>query len=125
MEILEHDTLMGHHTVVSLIHAKTDTPSPSPAWQQLSNTERRARVMGALQGGSAVLNSVVVIVAAKADGQIIVNLTEPLSASKRGQLLLDLEEFLKKAIDPGLAVWLEPLGDRNSLRNLRGIEVKA
>lgn len=125
MEILEHDTLTGHHTVVSLIHAKTDTPSPSPAWQQLSNTERRARVMGALQGGSAVLNSVVVIVAAEADGQIIVNLTEPLSASKRGQLLLDLEEFLKKEIDPGLTVWLEPLGDRNTLRNLRGIEVKA
>ena len=44
---------------------------------------------------------------------------------KRGPLLLDFEVFLKEAIDPGLVVWLEPLGDRNSLRNLRGIEVKA
>lgn len=111
--------------MVSLMHAKADTPSPSSAWQQLSDIERHARVMNALQGGSAVLNSVVVIAAAKEDGQIIVNLTESLPAGKRGQLLLDLEEFLKKAIDPGLAVWLEPLGDRNSLRNLRGIEVKA
>jgi hypothetical protein len=81
--------------------------------------------MNALQAGTPVLNDVVVIAAAKEDGQIIVNLTEPLSAGKRGQLLLDLEAFLKESIDPSLAVWLEPLGDRNSLRNLRGIEVKA
>ena len=37
----------------------------------------------------------------------------------------DLEAFLKESIDPGLVVWLEPLGDRSSLRNLRGIEVKS
>ena len=111
--------------MVSLIHAKASTPSPGLAWQKLSDAERRARVVGALQNGMETLNGVVVIAAAKEDGQIIVNLTESLSASKRGQLLLDLEEFLKNTIDPGLAVWLEPLGDRNSLRNLRGIEVKA
>jgi hypothetical protein len=32
---------------------------------------------------------------------------------------------LKAHIDDALTVWLEPLGDRNSLRNLRGIEVKS
>ncbi|MHB1141714.1 MAG: hypothetical protein ACYC1T_08155 [Sulfuricaulis sp.] len=81
--------------------------------------------MNVLQAGTPVLSNVLVIAAAKEDGQIIVNLTEPLAAGKRGQLLLDLEAFLKESIDPGLAVWLEPLGDRNSLRNLRGIEVKS
>lgn len=111
--------------MVSLTYAKMDTPSPSSAWQKLSDAERHARVIGILQNGPTALNSIVVIAAAKDDGQVVVNLTESLSASKRGQLLLDLEEFLKKTIDPGLAVWLEPLGDRNSLRNLRGIEVKA
>lgn len=111
--------------MVSLAYAKMDTPTPSPAWQKLSDAERQARVMGVLQNGPAALNSTVVIAAAEDAGQVVVNLTEALSASKRGQLLLDLEEFLKKEIDPGLTVWLEPLGDRNSLRNLRGIEVKA
>lgn len=110
--------------MISLAHAKKDTPLPGPAWQKLSDTERHARVMSVLQNGPAVLNSIVIIAAAKDDGQIVANLAESLSASKRGQLLLDLEEFLKKEIDPGLTVWLEPLGDRNSLRNLRGIEVK-
>ena len=59
------------------------------------------------------------------DGQVIVNLLESLSADKRGPLLLDLEELLKGSVDPGLVVWLESLGDRSSLRNLRGIEVKS
>lgn len=111
--------------MISLMHAKTDTPVPGPEWRKLPDAERQVRVMRALQNGATALNGVVAIAAAKEDGQIIVKFAGPQSASKRGQLLLDLEEFLKKEIDPGLTVWLEPLGDRNSLRNLRGIEVKA
>ncbi len=65
------------------------------------------------------------IVEAKTDGQVIVKLPEPVPADKRGTLLLDLEEFLKKSIDPGLVVWHESFSDRSSLRNLRGIEVKS
>ncbi len=111
--------------MVSLGDAQTNTPSPNPAWWQLSDAERRARVMHAMHTGPVALGGNLVIAAAKQDGQIIVSLLESISASKRGTLLLDLEVFLKEAIDPGLVVWLEPLGDRNSLRNLRGIEVKA
>ncbi len=111
--------------MVNLKYAQTNTPSPNQEWRRLSDAERRARVIDALKTGMATVNGAVIIAAAKEDGQIIVNLAEPLPAGKRGQLLLDLEEFLKQTIDPGLAVWLEPLGDRNSLRNLRGIEVKA
>ncbi len=108
-----------------LKYAYVNTPSPGFKWRQLSDTERRALVADALRAGIAALNDTVVIVAAKEDGQIIVNLVKPMPASKRGTLLLDLEAFLKEAIDRGLVVWLESLGDRNSLRNLRGIEVKS
>ena len=123
MEILEYET--RQHTLINLRDAQTNTPSPSLEWRQLSDAERLTHVMDALRVRTAVLNSAVVIVAAKEDGQIIVSLVESMPAGKRGPLLLDLEALLKKAIDPGLVVWLEPLGDRNSLRNLRGIEVKA
>lgn len=71
------------------------------------------------------LNKILEIVEAKLDGQVIVNLLEPVPANKRGTLLLDLEAYLKESIDPGLVIWLDSLGDRNSLRNLRGIEVKS
>lgn len=111
--------------MVNLKFAQTDTPSPGPEWRKMSDAGRHARVIDAMKTGAAAVYGAVHIAAAKEDGQIVVNLVEPLPAGKRGQLLLDLEAFLKEAVDPGLAVWLEPLGDRNSLRNLRGIEVKA
>lgn len=107
-----------------LRYAYVDTPLPSLEWRCLSDVERHTRVTDALRAGIAALNEVVVIIAAKEDGQIIMNLAESMPAGKRGTLLLDLEEFLKEKIDPGLVVWLTSLGDRNSLRNLRGIEVK-
>jgi hypothetical protein len=58
-------------------------------------------------------------------GQVYVALKEPIGSSLRGGLLLDLEEHLKKTIDPAINIWCEPLGDKNSLRNLRGIEIKS
>lgn len=111
--------------MVSLGYAQTNTPSPGSAWRQLSDAERLTRVVATLHTGFLALDKNIVIAAANQDGQILVSLVEPMPAGKRGTLLLDLEATLKAAVDPGLVVWLEPLGDRNSLRNLRGIEVKA
>ena len=38
--------------------------------------------------------------------------------------MLDFEESLKKNIDRGITIWLEPVGDKSKLRNLRGVEIK-
>ncbi len=111
--------------MVSLADAQTNTLSPSPAWLQLSDPERLSLVMDSVRAAPAASDGSIVIAAAKQDGQIIVSFLKPIPAGKRGPALLDFEAFLKEAIDPSLVVWLEPLGDRNSLRNLRGIEVKA
>lgn len=108
-----------------LKYVYTDTPLPSLGWRQLSDEERRVRIVYALSAGPVAWNGVIVVIAAKEDGQIILDLTESMPAAKRGTLLLDIEMFLKEAIDHGLVVWLKSLGDRNSLRNLRGIEVKS
>ena len=59
-----------------------------------------------------------------ADGHVLVTLNEKVGVAQRGTLLLDFEEELKNTLDKGLTVWCEPLGDRNSLRKLRGIEIK-
>lgn len=109
----------------NLCYANTETPTPGRAWCQLSDDERLALVNSTVADKMAFLNKTLVAVEAKLDGQVIIRLLEPVHADKRGTLLLDLEAFLKKSIDPGLVVWLEPLGDRSSLRNLRGIEVKS
>lgn len=56
------------------------------------------------------------------DGQVIFKIFENIPASKRGESLLILEDLLKLKIDKGITVWLEPVGDKSKLRNLRGIK---
>jgi hypothetical protein len=45
-----------------------------------------------------------------------------ISASERGKLLLDLEDEMCKE-DSGIRVWHASIGDKNSLRKLRGIDL--
>ena len=111
--------------MISIRDVRVNTPSPGLSWRQLSDADRLTLIVDTLRNGTAASSGVINVVAAKQDGQIIVTLRESMPANKRGPLLLDFEASLKEVIDPGLVVWLEPLGDRNSLRNLRGIEVKA
>lgn len=105
-------------------YANADTPTPGHAWRQQSDDERLELVNNTLNTQMESVNKILVVEEAKLDGQVILKLLEPVPADKRGTLLLDIEAILKESIDPGLVVWLEPLGDRSSLRNLRGIEVK-
>jgi len=58
------------------------------------------------------------------DGKIVLKINKNLSASDRGDLLMDLEEFLKKNVDNAVTVWCEPIEDKNKLRLLRGFKVK-
>jgi hypothetical protein len=106
-------------------YANADTPTPGHAWCQLSDEGRLSLVRNTVDAGMPSSNRIIAIKEAKADGQVIVSLLEPVPADRRGTLLLDFEEFLKESVDRGLVVWLEPLGDRSSLRNLRGIEVRS
>lgn len=109
----------------NICYALIETPIPDKSWYVLSDEARLNLVNNSLIKHTAFSNKQLIVVEAKQDGQIIVKLLETVSADKRGTLLLDLEDYLKESIDAGLVVWLEPFGDRNSLRNLRGIEVKS
>ena len=91
------------------------------AWLDMLPAYRLPTVQYALREYSRAVE----VVDAKENGYIIVRLTKPLLAAERGTLLLDIEEHLKKTVDLGLTVWLDPTGDKSSLRNLRGIEIKS
>jgi hypothetical protein len=107
----------------SLINGRTATPRPTPVWNGLSGDKKKEQLEAILVAHQEFKESIQ-IVACKSDGQVIVRLLTLLAADKRGTLLLDFEELLKKYVDTGLVVWVEALGDKSSLRNLRGIEVK-
>lgn len=103
------------------VNASAQTPQPSQHWALLSGEERLALVNQELV--SLRWKSVEVL-HARSNGYITIALLEPLAPRQRGHLLLDLEDLLKREIDPALTVWLEPQADKSVLRKLRGVEVK-
>lgn len=108
-----------------MFYAHVDSPRPSVNWFSLSESERIEKLNQVIEQYNPGFNVQLLIVATKMDGQVIVRILNSLTASERGTLLLDLEELIKSHLDQGLTVWGETLGDKSSLRNLRGIEVKA
>ena len=108
---------------VSLEFANVITPLPSSSsdWLNFSEKERINIIKSAINDFPGT--DKIEIRNALSNGQVSVEINEAMDASERGTLLLNLEDILKKAIDNGISIWHIPLGDKNSLRNLRGIEV--
>lgn len=59
------------------------------------------------------------------DGQVVLIIEKNIPANERGLFLLSLEEKLKQLVEKGITIWLEPVGDKSKLRNLRGVQIKA
>lgn len=106
-----------------LEYARTDSPVAGDAWIAKSADERLQSVARTLENNEkfSSLNPT----EAREDGQVFVALMVPLAAGERGVLLRSAEAHLKDALDQGITLWCEPLGDKNSLRNLRGIQVRS
>lgn len=105
-------------------YAEVDSPNPSASWLALSESLRIEKINQVIDQKNTTFSKELLVVSAKNNGEVVVRILSPLTASVRGTLLLDFEEFLKQEIDQGITAWGEALGDKNSLRNLRGIEVK-
>ena len=100
-----------------------ESPKTKEEWRYLSDDDRINLVFGILRKNQKYENFEVL--RAEKNGYIILKIEKSIQASERGILLLNLEELLKKTIDQGLTIWLEPVGDKSKLRNLRGIEIKS
>ncbi len=97
------------------------SPDTSEYWKELSQHERKLYVIKNIENFTKYTDFE--IIEAKKNGQISININNILSANERGPILLELESFLKLKVDKGITIWHAPIGDRSSLRNLRGIEV--
>lgn len=99
-----------------------ETPSIGDSWSKMSDLERMNLVEKVIRINN--LGQVFSISRITEKGEVYINLLENLSAGQRGSKLLDFEMLLKKSLDNGIILWCEPLGDKNSLRKLRGIQIK-
>lgn len=101
--------------------AESETDAVSLEWSQLDQESRIAKVVALLE--KTQFKDSFGVSRATDTGAVYVTMLQPLGPSSRGSILLDLEEFLKEKVDRGINVWCEPIGDRNSLRNLRGVQI--
>ena len=103
-------------------YSKEDTYVTSEKWTNLSPENQKEAVENELKNKDYFADFEVF--STSKDGQIVLKIKKSIPSNMRGMILLDLEEKLKKNIDIGLTVWLEPVGDKSKLRNLRGIKIK-
>ena len=87
----------------------------------MSDTMRVSKLNDLLKLKS--LDNEIEIVRVLDSGAVYVRLLKDFSAATRGTFLLDFEDLAKRECEIGINVWLEPIGDRNSLRKLRGIRI--
>jgi len=106
---------------IDVSFSNVPSPVPSDDWVSLTIGERIDLINKSIQNFS--LNVDIDVVEANKGGQVSVIINDTLSADERGPLLLGIEEFLKLNVDNGITVWHAPIGDKSSLRKLRGIEV--
>jgi len=99
------------------------TPKATNEWMNLDDSERANIIRSALDKCNFNSN-ILEFVEAKKDGQVIFRILNDINPSERGELLLDLEFMLKKEVHDFIFINIEPLGDKNSLRKLRGIDIK-
>ena len=100
-----------------------ETPQTGKEWNDLNEEDRKKLVFNTISANP--LYNTFEITKAEPNGNVIFKIETVIKASERGTLLLDLEQLLKNEIDQGITIWLEPVGDKSKLRNLRGIEIKS
>ena len=100
--------------------SKDITPETSEDWKNKTVNNRIDIINQELKKDDAYKDFNVID--APDNGQIVLKIERKIPANERGLFLLKLEERLKSAIDKGITIWLEPVGDKSKLRQLRGIK---
>ena len=103
--------------------ALEQTPTCTSKWISLSTNDRLALIQKVIDENSLYSDTIILVDIAE-NGFVTIDFKRVVVPNERGGLLLDFEQKLKQLVEIGLTVWLKPIGDRSSLRNLRGIEVK-
>lgn len=103
---------------IDISHAETITPVPGQNWIGMNSKSRIEMCQKLLDDYNCGMN----VLSANLRGEVIVELQKPLTAGKRGTVLLDAEDILKR-YDPSITIYLQAKDDKNPLRKLRGVMI--
>jgi len=106
---------------VNLSYANVDSSSTGKSWINMTKDKRVSLLESSIQLFSPKID--INVIDANENGQVSILINSSIEINDRGEFLLNLEEHLKSTIDNGINIWHEAIGDKSSLRNLRGIEV--
>ena len=104
----------------SIFFPNDESPKPSEKWKNMSRDERVSSIHEVIVKNNY---DALQVFNALDHGEILLKVIRELPVRDRGNYLLDFEILLKNKIDKALYVMIEPLGDKNSLRKLRGINI--
>lgn len=107
---------------INVVDFDAETDQSSPSWQLLGRENQLSKIRASVDSHPQ-FGQAVEVVDVGVGSQVVVVLKGSFSASRRGTLLLDLEAFLKQSLDKGISIWCQPIGDKSSLRKLRGITI--
>ena len=106
---------------INLSYSNVNSPSTGISWVNMTKDKRILLLEHSIQLFSPEVD--ISVIDAHENGQVSIIINSSIKINDRGAFLLNLEEYLKSTIDIGINIWHEAIGDKSSLRNLRGIEV--
>ena len=109
---------------INLTYASVISPETSTKWSTQSESDRIDQIKSIVHDTDASWNDKFNIVSARKNGFVVFEFVQSIPVSERSKYLLDIESNLCEKLDSAITLWIAPVGDKSSLRNLRGIEVK-
>ncbi len=94
-----------------------EAPRVNQEWKSLTDIERQSRIEALLTDYNAQ------VVRTTSDGMVTIELGESLDAANVGMKLRDIEREIRRFIDPGIELFMQPRPDRNQKRKFRGVEL--
>ena len=109
---------------INLTYASVISPETSTKWSTQSEIDRIDQIKSIVHDTDATWNDKFNIISARKNGFVVFEFVKSIPVSERSKYLLDIESSLCEKLDSAITLWIAPVGDKSSLRNLRGIEVK-
>lgn len=109
---------------IDLSYANENSPVPGKQWTDTQEIGRISQIKASLDKFDSEWSNKFSVVSARDNGFVIFEFKDTIPVQIRGMYFLNIESHLNRMIDKSITIWIAPVGDKSSLRNLRGIEVK-